>query len=156
MIGCKYLTSGSVKDNKECRELGRFSMGNSVARKVDRRLAVGEKGRSHSAGCGESHNREKLLALRSHILAASRSSFLRQLSQDRRPFLEEPSRSGGSKTFQETWGRSGVLEILSVQTLFTDNTSVVHLSSKSRTLEEIRRWNANAWHSHPLELNPWR
>ena len=52
MIGPKYLTSGSVKDNKECRELGRCSIGNGVARKVDRQLAVGEKGRRQSADAG--------------------------------------------------------------------------------------------------------
>jgi hypothetical protein len=37
----------------------------SVARKVDRQLAGGEKGRSHSAGCGEYHNYENPFALKS-------------------------------------------------------------------------------------------
>ena len=139
MIGRKYLTSGSVKDNKECRELGRCSIGNGVARKVDRQLAVGEKGRSHSARCGESHNHEKCFALKISILATILSGYFETPDSGSSPKSGEPSRSGGSKTVQETWGRSRVLGILSVRTLLTDNTSVVHLSSKSRTLEEIRR-----------------
>ena len=67
VIGPKYLTSGSVKDNKECRELGRSPMENSVARKEDRQPAVGEKGRSQSADAGSPRRHEKDVAFKTYI-----------------------------------------------------------------------------------------
>ena len=66
-------------------------MESSVARKNDRQLAVGGNGRSHSAGCGESHKPVKLFALESHILAAI--AFVNFETAD----LRSPPKFGGAR-----------------------------------------------------------
>ena len=139
VIGPKYLTSGSVEDTRNAVSLEDARSGMAWLERLIDNLQSEKKEGAIARDAGSPITTRNVSPSKSAFEQRSCPVILRRLIQDRRPSLEEPSRSGGSKTVQETWGRSRVLGILSVRTLLTDNTSVVHLSSKSRTLEEIRR-----------------